>query len=329
MKIELSELKREVAPELFICMASFEERCLSVANHIDVSNIKNAVVLWNQEYENFINDNLLSLSEIFGDKTRTVDLRNNNPLLSADQISSKVLPYIQDCEGECIIDITTFTHEQLLILVKILSELPSVKNIKLTYTGAGKYSINTKKNDVWLSKGVSEIRAILGYSGIMLPSRKLHLIILIGFESERAERLVLYSEPALITLGRGRKHQSVESQYFETNAEFHEKVKKFTEDLLTSDDTVRQFEFSCVNPIETMKDILDEVENTSEYNIAVCPLNTKPSTIGAALASFVSDRIQLIYPKAIEYNVEGYSTPGTHCTIFELQNLFDAVTEYK
>jgi hypothetical protein len=71
-----------------------------------------------------------------------------------------------------------------------------------------------------------------------------------------------------------------------------------------------------------MNDLLNEVEKNSEYNTVICPLNTKPSTIGAALAAIKSDNIQLVYAQPVQYNTKGYSTPSNFATILDLNKLF-------
>jgi hypothetical protein len=151
------------------------------------------------------------------------------------------------------------------------------------------------------------------------------LVVLIGFESERAEKLIAYLEPSLLTLGLGEKSQSLKPEHFTTNTEFHSRVSHFAEQITDSIELVNRFEFSCVDPISAMRDILAEAEKTLEYNIAICPLNTKPSTIGAALAALKSERIQLIYAQPVEYNVEGYSHASNYFSIFDFREMIKVV----
>ena len=47
-------------------------------------------------------------------------------------------------------------------------------------------------------------------------------------------------------------------------------------------------------------------------------MNTKLSTLGAALAAVERPEIQLCYARAIEYNESGYSTPSNQVTIFTM-----------
>lgn len=323
-KVELSKINEVLgeSPEVFICNASFEDRCLSIAQAIDTSNLRNAIILWNEDYIKEITENLDTLEKIFSDKTNKIKLRTDKQLESADKLREEVIPIIKNCERLCVIDVTTFTHEHLLILLRLIFELAPFAPIKLLYTGADNYSTNTKEEDTWLSKGVFDIRTVLGYSGIMFPSRKSHLIVLVGFEVERAEILISYYEPSLISLGYVRRGQSVKEEFTDKNLIFHKRVKEFIKEMVEFDESVIEFEFSSVDPIDAMSDILFEVKKNDEYNTVICPLNTKPSTIGAALAAMKYEKIQLVYAQPVEYNTKGYSTPGKSATILDLNNLF-------
>ncbi len=326
MKVDLSSLNEALGdiPDIFICATSFEDRCRSVAERLDAAKVRTAVILENSDFSAFSLKNTAWLESKFGEKAQKVSLRTDDPLFVADSLTNEVLPLLNSSTGLCLIDVTTLTHEQVLILIRMLAISNPAKNIKLVYTGAAEYSVNTEPNEKWLSKGVTDIRAVLGFPGMMLASKKLHLIVLVGFEYERAEKLIERYEPALISLGLGYRDQSVSPEHYKVNAEFHDKVRKFAENLSTSITSVYKFEFSCIDPLNAMADILSEVEKFPDYNVAVCPMNTKPSTIGAALAGLRKEDIQLVYAQPTEYNMSGYSAPGPSCTIFSLTDCLAA-----
>jgi hypothetical protein len=305
-------------PETFLCSASFESRSRSVAERIDPAKVKRVLIFANVAFHKDIGINAELIKERFGDKATIVPLRIDDPLFVADTFTNQVIPHLKAYAGLCLIDVTSFTHEQLLIFIRVLSDLDPSRNIKLVYTGAAEYSVGLPPQEKWLSKGLSETRAVLGYPGVMLPSKRLHLIVLVGFEYERAEKLIESYEPALISLGLGHRDQSVSSDHHKLNTEFHERVRKFAKAISNSMLIVRKFEFSCVDPCKTMEDIIKQIAKYPGYNIALCPMNTKPSTIGAGLAALSREQIQLVYAQPVEYNLNGYSTPGDTCTIFDL-----------
>jgi hypothetical protein len=324
MKTALSNIAELLGepPKIFVCVASFEDRCRAIADQLDPKQVEQVVLLENSDFDTYIAKNVSLIKARYGEKVKSIALRTDDPIFVADNLKNQVLPLIANNRGLCLIDITTFTHEQLLILIRLLAEIATPPNVKFVYVGAGEYSVNTNPNERWLSKGVTDTRAVLGYPGIMLPSRKLHLIVLVGFEHERAEKLIEKYEPALVSLGLGREHQSVRPEHYAINAEFHQRVQQFAENLSTSLAGVRRFEFSCVDPLQTMADVASEAGRFPKLNVAVCPMNTKPSTIGAALLALNDETIQLVYAQPGEYNVEGYSTIGDTCTVFDLAECF-------
>jgi hypothetical protein len=324
MKINLSELVNtlEDVPELFICSASFEDRCLSIANQLDPDRVRYVVILENADFGAHVRQNVVKLKQRFKEKARTVQLRTNDPFFVADNLKKCVMPVLAECAGPCLVDVTTFTHEQVLIFIKMLFALELVEKTVLAYAGASEYSVGSDEAERWLSKGLTTVRAVLGYPGLMLPSRKLHLIILTGFEYERAEKLIEWYEPALLSLGLGRREPNMNVNHQRANAEFHARVRDFAENFFNLNTFVRKFEFSCSDPCQTMKDILMQADEHPSFNTAVCPMNTKPSTIGAALAAITREDIQLIYTQPVEYNTKGYSSPSDQCTLFNLSECF-------
>lgn len=319
MKTDLSKLLDSLGshPDVFVCSTSYEARSRSVAERLDPECVGIVAVLENVNFIKAVEGNAKLLLNRFGTKAKLIELNSEDPLSVADTLRSHLLPIIESSRSMCLIDVTTLTHEELLILMRMLPVWSPQRRVVLAYTGADQYSVNTEPNDKWLSRGVAETRSVLGYAGIMLPSRKLHLIVLVGFEHERAQSLIQRYEPALISLGLGQKEESISLGHHLSNAEFHEKVKNFAESISETISSVQRFEFSCIDPIRTKEAILSTAQRSPGYNVAVCPMNTKPSTIGAALAGFANESLQLVYVQPIEYNLDGYSTPGETCTIFD------------
>lgn len=319
MKILIDDVPNKLGndPYFFLCFSSFEGRSTSITSVLNVSNISRSFVFEsiNTSSSQESNTNVL-LKKL--ELAETIKINFNNPIEALDVYESIVHEHLVDNDIKIVIDITTFSHEQLLIFFKVLNEYQLLNRVTVVYTGADKYSYNEKEDDLWLSRGVSSIRSVLGYSGEMLPTRTLHLMILVGFESRRARCVIEQYEPALLSLGVGSKQNSVTPEHYETNRHFFERVSHFTDSVSTISPDHIQFEFSCVNPFETKNKILEQLKNSPNHNVVVCPLNTKLSTIGVALAAFENDSIQICYPQAIEYNTEGYSEASKECRIFSL-----------
>ena len=134
--------------------------------------------------------------------------------------------------------------------------------------------------------------------------------MLIGFEWERAQRLIEAYDPVELALGIGRQVDAIEDEHFQNN-------KVFFDRLMGLHPNASSFEFSCNDPEVTAR-IVEEQCRDRHLTPVVAPMNTKISTVGAALAAFADSRIQLCYAQAAIYNCVSYSVPGDHFRSFSI-----------
>ena len=214
-----------------------------------------------------------------------------------------------------MIDTTTFTREALLILVCFLKQsLKASDSVQFLYTHAKEYSIGDEYEDKWLSKGIREVRSVLGYPGDFLPSRRNHLIILVGFEDERAISLIRECEPALISLGLGDSTEAGTDVHQSTNEHRFARLKSYLD--LTYD-----FIFKGYDAEGTYKILDDRVRAATELNTIIAPMNTKISTLAAASLALENKSIQICYAQASIYNYSRYSLPDDNFYLFRLAGL--------
>jgi hypothetical protein len=320
-KLQLSELASVLADSVsvFVCCASYEDRCLSIARHMPLPPVKRALVARNSGLGSLVDPNAEKLRTLFGERAQDVVLDFRDPLATADSLQTALSSAVKEKPQRFLLDITTFTHEQLLILLRLLSlRLKENDKVVCAYTCAAEYSVNeTRPEEKWLSKGVAEVRSVLGYPGGHSPSFKAHMIVLAGYEHDRASKLIEVYEPSLISLGHDRLGTSTDPKHYEPNRRFHELVHQTAAQYAL----VKDFEFPSNDPWGTKDAILQQLRANPGYNAIVAPMNTKISTVGSALAAFEDEAIQLCYAQALQYNYHGYSRPGETCHLFELPEL--------
>ncbi len=302
--------------DLFICTASFESRCLSIATRV-AARTNQAVIVRNSEFVASTETNFKTLQTFFSNRTHELLISSMSPTVTADAFSSAVISRMREIgAGNVLVDITTFTHEHLLILMALIRSHGLHCKIQLGYTGAAEYSTNTDEESVWLSRGVGQVRSILGYPGGMAPSKRLHLIILVGFEVERARSLIEILEPSKLSLGIGAEEKSVSPQHYTRNERFRNRLQEFLSRQAQTQTDVDTFTFSCIDPHEARDAVILQAAKFPEFNTVICPMNTKVSTIGVGLAALQEPRLQVVYATVAEYNEAGYSTPGEDVRIF-------------
>jgi hypothetical protein len=289
--------------DVFICSASFEERCTSIAKHLGASMVRYALVAENENHRAIHGGHGNALLKLFGKRARHVLLDTTDPLKTADGLDAA----LQDCSlfipKRIVVDITTFTHEGFLILFHLLRQKFSQSQVSYLYASAEEYSVGKKDSEKWLSKGIGEIRSVLGYSGRFLPSRRLHLVVLVGFEHERVNELIRRYEPSFISLGYGESTEPGAERHHPPNRHGYERVKAVYANA-------EEFIFYCYDPLKTKTIVQHQAKKFSNTNVVVAAFNTKLSTLGAALAALENDSIQLCYAQALIYNYLSYSKPG-------------------
>jgi len=293
--------------DYFLVCASYEDRCLTSYNYIDSMKVKSAAVFYYEQfYENVI-DNADLLVEKF--KAKKYILDNYKPTTIADAVVnyfSIESDFVEE-KPNVVVDVSTFTRESLLILLRYLQiNKDSFKDIVIYYRSA-----DVSHN---LSDAVLSIRSVIGYMGDIDPEKPTHLIVLSGYEYERAKEIIDVVEPDYISIGYGGKGESI-------NDDIQEKNKIFTNKLIAyySSDNIEKFTHSLVD-INVLKNKLIEIIFSKEgYNVVIAPLNNKISTISAGLAASENPKVQICYAQMANYNVVDYSTALDTCFVEKLE----------
>lgn len=317
--IPLSELRNSIIADydLFICFNSFETRSATFSLNCDISRFKQFYVFTNEVLREEAQKNLETIKSIIpSEKREIIPLPIDNPVCSADKIKSALYRIRDNSSPSIFIDVTTFTHEILLILLAILKEKIPGAQVTCGYVNAAEYSCDTEKQEQkWLSRGIGDIRSILGYSGIIKPSQKTLLMVIVGYEYERAVNIIDSIEPDFLALGYGIASNATTEKNHGANMHYAQLVKQ----MATYYDDVEDFTLPCNNPYEAATAIKEQIEKIGQgKNIIVVPMNNKLTTIGAALVNFEMPDVQLCYAPAIIYNYSAYSIPGDKCYLFDL-----------
>lgn len=299
--------------DVFLCSASFEARCRSITDRLDCSRVATALVAENADHRELHADQMTYLLGKFNGRGRPVMLDTRDPLKTGDGFQVALEAANISAETRILIDVTTFTHEALLILLRLVLQQCKPEHVQWVYATAGEYSVGDPPEKKWLSSGIREIRSVLGYPGEFLPSRKLHLIALVGFEHERVLELIRNYEPSVISLGYATANEAHFGDLLKVNKQRFQIVRSMY-------GAANEFSFPCYDPFETKRAIQQQVKLAPEMNVVFAALNTKPSTVGAGLAAMDNESIQLCYAQALLYNHRNYSTPGEFFYIYKFKS---------
>ena len=161
-KILINSIDKEIVNDsLFICSSSFEKRCLIIPNEISKNESIEAVICYFPNNYTETEKNAECLKELFIGRSSIIELSLENPLDNYDNLFDAITTSKKE---HLYVDVSTFTRETLLIIIKILSSsIVEFTDIHLCYCPSSRYSSYEEGTSLpWLSKGVRTIRSVVG-----------------------------------------------------------------------------------------------------------------------------------------------------------------------
>lgn len=290
--------------DLFLCCASFEERSTVIPRALKERRPIRSIVFFVEDFKEKSKSYLSTIMQSLGTSTEQVSLSYFDQIQTGESIVNSISSSLSKSRMHVGIDISTFTHEHLLILLKVLHNNSfRIAKLHLFYLGAKEYSIGDSMNSKWLSKGVLGTRSILGYPGEFDANSKTQLIGLMGFEAIRMAATIEKYQPNIVNLGRGHKKGSLTEEHYNASTYWHNFVRQ-------SMPNISEFEFDPKDPTAISDNLGELCSPELKFNTIIAPLCTKLSTVGVGLFALFNPKIRLCYTPVIEYNFKNYSTPA-------------------
>lgn len=293
---------------MLVC-AGFESRSLSMYDFFNASDVKSTATFFTKQFHSSAKGNIEKYKAKFNGNFYEID--NSDPTSIADALVD-FFSNITESTPVILVDISTFTREAMLIILKFLEY--SNFDISETYFYYRKAKVSDK-----LSEQVIQVRSVLGYMGNLKLNTPLHLIILSGFEIDRAREIIEILEPDYISIGFGSKSESISEDLFKRNLEFTNQLVAYY-----TSENIFKFNHSLIDPIVTKNQLEKVVSRVKNHNVVIAPLNNKISTIGAGLLGISNVNIQLCYSQMASYNETSYSEPIDDCIIFKPNFFIDS-----
>ena len=206
-------------------------------------------------------------------------------------------------DGDIIVDITCFPRELLgMILFAISLRRRRFGKVTVWYVGApdGGYATLNPSLPVsqrWLSRGVHEIRSVIGYPGEFSGERVGHLIALAGHEEDRMMEIVKYVEPRRLSIGGGQLGSATSGGADEYSRSVVEKLR-----AKVPKPNLRGIGFRS-DSVDDVYERLGELEiDYARENVTLAAMNTKIAFVGAALFALRERRVRVMYAVPDRYN---------------------------
>jgi len=297
--VELEHLTRlnEFGPDtLFICCASFEERCLSSVARMGTDfRTRFGVIFAIEEpfYKKQVDDNLFRLESELVKRTAegvfVISCQKENPMEGIAQLKD----IWEQCRPKSLtepfitIDISGFTKIYLLELLRYL-----VIDLNL---GIPRMLHTTQKYlPAKLTQGINQITTIPNFFGSPSPKKETILALLLGFEPERSLAVWQHFNPAktiaLIT---------DPPRYGNLN---YVKYAQENNSYLLSQPSVEVRNVPADNPY-AVKNVLEAIHSDTRgsFNMVIGPFGTKPQVVGVFLFCLEHPKVQVVYSFPTKY----------------------------
>lgn len=328
--------------DLFVACASFEERSRASALCLSKSYRARRVFLYvNREFQDlpetrsnieFFQATLKSITDDFsGIVSGSWERADEQFRVLRDGLAPAG---VVDHSKSITLDITTFNREALLSALAILRWAYPRGRIRLVHVTPEEYNrrgrqeferirANLEKSQdmqvprqsqyVWLSRGFRKLRNAIGFPGEQKPLLPSLLILLPGFEVERALTIVENQEPSRVLLGRSVDHMQ---DVFHRR---HLESKAAILQLLRGRQPVEEFDFSCTD-IRSCEATLESIvcRHREGNNIFVAPMCAKIGVVATYLVAERHPEVQVTYCVPGEYNVHDYSSGMSMIAYFDL-----------
>ncbi len=306
---------REGRPVTLVAAASFEERSLVTTRKFLASIGEPSDV----HLANVTEDNAQHQENV--DAFRELGIEGIEPL---DRFDSRALwgwawnTIGAAPPGDIAVDITCFPREMLGMLLFAISLMRKrFVNVTVDYIAApeGGYATQNKKLEKsarWLSKGVREIRSIIGFPGEFSGEKEGHLIALTGHEKERMMEIVEYVEPRTLSIGSGEVGSSTTTGADEYSRRVVQGLR-----LRVPVPEVGRIGFRSDAVSDVYERLLELGLDFDKENVSLAGMNTKLSFVGAALFALHERRVRIVYAVPEKYNPSYCHGVGEayHCDI--------------
>jgi hypothetical protein len=297
----VGQIDSSTPDDLYLTSAGFEERTLTATESLDSEYEADwGIVYVNKEYFKRSNSevtktHLKKQKESLEKNCKNVDVLMGS-WLEADEQLYTLRDGFQNFAGRdnlnITVDVTSFNRESLLVAFNILYSLSNNITTRVLY-------VSPEEHGEWLTKGHRLVRNVIGFAGIQNSSKPTLLIILSGFEKDRAVSTIEEIEPGKVLMGIG--NPPTKETFLEENLQKQE--------LVLSQQATDRFRFSADSISDSKKDIKEVIqEYTDDYNLVLSPMSTKLSTLGAWGAARESREVQVVYTIPSEYNLKNYSS---------------------
>jgi len=286
----LTRLNEHGPDDLFICCASFEERCLSSTAKMGVDFLTKFAVIFVVEeplYKQQVEHNMFRLQTELRKKATegifVISCQRESPIEGINQLEDVLRQCKLKTDGGPFItvDISGFTKIYLLELLHYLVMDKSLGIPRLLHT-------TQRYLPTRLTQGIEQITTIPNFFGGSSLEKETVLVLFLGFEPERALAVWKQFNPA-------RTIALITNPPRYGNLDYLKYAQQSNSSLL-SQPSVEVRDVLADNPY-AVKKVLEAIheETKDSFNMVIGPFGTKPQVVGVFLFCSEHRKVQAVY----------------------------------
>jgi hypothetical protein len=298
---EVETLDPNSPDDLFLCCTSFETRCIGTVERLAPTyRVKNSIVFkyteqlktdLRKKYMDHIIEKLGKASE----NLLIIETGRNQPLEGIRKLKEGILETGLSLSNKSItFDISTFTKQYVLVLLKLFDGMERGNRIRILYTEPEEYG---PRRGGRLTEGLERIVSVPFFGGQYDLEKKKLLVLFLGYEGERA--LAIWEE-----YGPDRTIAFVGKPGYR---EGWERVSEELNHRLLDLPMIEKHIVSALNPTEVCASLEKIYETYKDWNFYVSPLGSKIQALGVYLFAKHHPDVQIVYAIPLEYPEEDYS----------------------
>ena len=319
MTFRLSDNNPDMTNTMMICRAGIDTCTTFISNALADSKPAKKLVFYStdmSESEQFqSNKNIID-----NHATLKAELTSEDPLEKCKKIEYIMSDFLEDYnQGHILVDITGFTHEELLIVIRqlyehndIMSEMIHFASVPAERMGSNLYNPYSEK-----------CRSAIEFYGNMEILNKTHLIALCGPGDKYVEQFINEYEPEYISLGIPVPEDDFSENIRKRSLKTSERLKNLF------GNNVKIFDYSPNDPVNVMKLLGEVIEPASEHNTIIAPLYGRLSTLGTGLFALLNPEVQICNPGIEAYSKIRNTETITKPSEIEILTLSDMLKQLK
>lgn len=185
---KIGTLFDEKPDDLFLCSAHREEKCLGVVKRMDQYEADHAFIFLNPDTTDDdekanakeLQERLSAVSNI-----NLVQKRKEDPIAAIRNLKMSIQAMKRSADELVVtLDISSFTKQEVLLILRSLDYLQASVRLRILYTEPEDYNVVTSRDELVL--GLDRITTVPTFEANYDPQKGLTLILFLGYEGDRA-----------------------------------------------------------------------------------------------------------------------------------------------